>query len=169
MTEQTCSRCGKTLFQPIQERANYVVHEDFVEEEDKEVHYAMKHTRDTVHAVAKVQYETEKGDGPTRDFDELASEMAKPGADEKRAITVDTERKEFDDGTFVETARQKEVPFSIPLEEFEEEESDTPERIKDDDVALVRTTTEKRPVQKTGLVCRDCTKDDDEIIWGPDA
>jgi hypothetical protein len=169
MTDHTCSRCGKTLFQPVEENANYVVHDDFVEEEDQEVHYAHKHTRDTEHAVAKVQLEQYRGSDEPQDFDSLASEMAHPEADEKRAITVGTERKEFDDGTFVETARQKEVPFSIPLEEFETEETDTPEAVKEDDVALVETKVEKRPVQKTGLVCRDCTKDSDEIIWGPDA
>lgn len=162
MTEQTCSRCGKTILDPITSNANYVVHDDFVEEEDKEVHYALKHNIDTIHATAIAQRETE------RDFDALAAEMAHPEADEKRVVTVGTERQENEDGTFVETAKKKEIEFSVPEDWYDEEEADTPERIKDDDVALVKTTTEKRPVQKTAIVCRNCTKDDDEIIWGAD-
>lgn len=162
MSDRTCSRCGTSISDPVTANANYVVHDDFVEEEAKEVHYALRHTPQTKQKVQKVADET------GRDFDAVAAEMAHPDAPAERDVTVGTERKEHDDGTFVETAKMKTMDFSIPLDEFDREEVDTPEEIKRDDTALVTTNVEQRPVQKTGLICRNCVKDDDQIIWGPD-
>lgn len=162
MTDKNCSRCGKTLVEPITENANYVIHDDFVEEEDTEVYYAYNHTPETIHAVAVAERDIK------RNFDAIAAEMAHPNADKKRTVTVGTERIENDDGTFIETAKKKEIGFSIPVNKFDKQEVDTPEMVKTDDVAFVETKIEKRPVQKTGLVCRNDVKADDEILWGPD-
>lgn len=160
---KTCSRCGDELPEPIQQYANYVVHDDFSEEEPVEVHYALKHTEQTKKKAQKVADETGRG------FHAVAAEIARPNAEDKRVVTVGTERREHEDGSFTETAKKKEIDFSIPEEKFDREEVGTPDKIKDENVAFVKTEVEERPVQKTGLVCRSCwKKDDDEIIWGPD-
>lgn len=163
MTENTCSRCGGSISRPLHAHSNYVTHADFIESEDTEVHYALKHTPATRKKVKQLVEETE------RDFNALAAEVAHPNADATRVITVGTERKENPDGTFVETAKKKEIEFSIPQEKFEKVEVETPQESHRDDVALITTEIEQRDVQKTGLVCPDCVKDDDAIIWGESA
>lgn len=40
---------------------------------------------------------------------------------------------------------------------------------QDNAIAHVRTVVEERERQKTGLVCLDCTDENDTIAWGPDA
>lgn len=161
---KSCSRCGKELLRPITENANYVVNDDFAEEEPVEVYYALVHTDETEARVAELEEKT------GRDFHALAAEMAHPDADDKRAVVVGTERDENEDGTFVETAKQERVEFSIPVEDFDREEVNSPDAINREDVAFVQAVEEQREVQKTGLVCRSCwKKGDDDIIWGADA
>lgn len=160
----TCSRCDHELEEPLPENADYVIHTDFEEEEEVEVHYALQHTPTTTDAVQHIAEETGRG------FHELAAAMARPNAPDTKVMTVGLHREENDDGSFVETAQKKEFDFSIPEPEFEKVKVDTPERIKDKNVAYVKTVREQRPVQKTGLVCCDCCKpNEDDIIWGPDS
>lgn len=165
MTHRYCIRCDCELQQPVEKFANYVVSEDFVVEEDREVAYAMVHTAKTQKKLEKLSKEI-----PDRDPQALAAEAARPGAPEKIEVPAGKEIVKNPDGSQVETAITKEIDFSIPEDEFEHVEVPTPDVVRDhDEVAHTYTTVEKRPVQKTGLVCRDCLDfDRDEVIWGPD-
>lgn len=160
MTE--CFRCGTSIAQPVTSNADYVIGEDTVETEEREAFYAMKHTDET---WARLEEVAEKF--PNRDKQALAAEMAHPDADDTREADRGHERVENDDGSFVQTAVTEEVSFSVPVDDFDHVEVDTPNVVQDDpDVAFTYTVYEEREVTKTGLVCPDCTRDDDEIIWG---
>jgi len=163
MTDRTCARCDEPLHRPITEHANYVRADDFVDVEPVEAHFAMVHTDTTRKKVDSIAEKI-----PDRNWHSLAAEAAHPDAPEAIDVVADTERVEQEDGSVVETAIKETIDFSIPEDEFEHVRVDSPSVIGDDDVALVYTTHVEEDVQKTGLVCRDCTDSEDTIIWGPD-
>lgn len=148
----------------VQNNLNYVRSDDFAEPEPVEVFYGMVHTDETLAELDRIDNIIEE-----RGRQALAAEAARPDADEYIEYTTGTERQELDDGTVVETAKKEKVKFSIPVEKFRHIEVDTPNVVQErDDVAITYTNVEERDVQKTGLVCPDCLKDDDVLIWGPD-
>jgi hypothetical protein len=158
-----CSRCESAADRPIEQNMNYVRASDFAEEQAVEVYYAMMHTDETLAELDRIDDKIEE-----RDRQALAAETAHPDADDEIEYVVGTERVENDDGSFVETAEKEKVAFSIPTEDFRHIEVETPDVVRDDEmVALTYTNTERRRVDKTGLVCPGCVKEDDEIIWGP--
>jgi len=163
MTENTCSRCGSSIKKPVEKFANYCTHEDFTETEPVEVNYALRHTDETLKELDRVAAAI-----PERDRQALAAEMAHPDAPEEVEVGdgVKTIKSE---GGETETHTTRTEKFSIPVEKYEQVEVTDPNaEIQKDEVAIVLRAVEDRDVQKTGLVCSDCTKDDDEIIWGPD-
>lgn len=162
--ERTCSRCDHTIDRPIQKNANYAIHTDFAEPEQREVHYAMVHTEETMAELDRVDKAL-----PERSRESLSAEQASPHAPEKVEVSTGTEVIERDDGGTVETAKSDEITFSVPMGKYDHVEVADPEIVKEsEEVARVYTQYEEREVQKTGLVCPDCVKDDDQILWGPD-
>jgi len=162
---QTCSRCGESAERPIESSMNYVKSSDFAEEEPVEVHYAMVHTDETWAEVERLDKIIEE-----KDKQQLAAEASREGAPPSIEYVTGTKRVENDDGSIIETAEKERVEFSIPEEDFDHVEVDTPDVVKEnDDIASTYTEIEERSVDKTGLVCPGCTKDDDDLIWGPDA
>lgn len=163
--DQYCSRCGcGPLPRPHHTNVNYVIHSEFVEEEEVETTLAYKHTPETKKKLDRLHEKM-----PERDRNALGAEMAHPNAPEKVKIPKGTKKVENKGGGWTETTEFEEEDFSIPVEEFEVVRVDNPDIIEeDDDIALVWSQPVKQPVQKTGLVCRDCTTEEDEIIWGPD-
>lgn len=160
-----CSRCEDAADRPIEQNMNYVRASDFSEEQPVEVYYAMMHTEETLAELDRIDDKIEE-----RDRQALSAEAAHPDADDEIEYVIGTERVENDDGGFVETAEKEMVKFSIPTEDFRHVEVESPDVVQDDDmVALTYTNMEQRQVDKTGLVCPGCVKDDDEIIWGPDS
>lgn len=160
-----CSRCSDDLEPPVEAAANYVTANDFVEPEPVEVVYGLRHTDETKQHLHELAAEF-----PNRDRQALAAEMAHPNAPATREVAQGTKVVENDDGSTVETADTKEVDFSIPVEQFEKVEVDDPHiPTYNDNFALTLTEVEEREVQKTGLVCPDCTRPGDDIMWGPDA
>lgn len=157
-----CMRCGGEFGQPIETVANYIRGEDTKEEEPQEVVYGMMHTEETLEELDRLD-----GELVDRDRQAISAESARPGAPLTIEIT-DEEQKRIDeeDGSFVETATAKEIDFSIPVDEFNHVEVESPNVVQHDDmIALTYSNVEEREVQKTGLVCLDCVRDDDEVIW----
>lgn len=162
--EPTCCDCDCDLSRPLNKNANYVRCDRYCETEPQEVLYAMVHTDETLARLDELDALLEH-----RHRDALNAEMAHPEASETIEVPDGTVKEEREGG-WVETAATKEVPFSIPTEEFTHVEVDDPELVKKrDDVALVYKKVEEREVPKTALLCEHCTCDGDEIIWGPDA
>lgn len=160
MNPVTCIDCGIDLRRPVEKFANYVRSPRHEETEEVEVVYAMVHTEETLARLDVVDDLV-----PEKDRQALAAEMAAFDADDVL---------EINDGSEVvgntETAKTREVDFSIPVDLFVHVEVETPNVVNhDDDVAYTYVVREDRPVQKTGLVCRDCYDSaHDEVIWGPD-
>lgn len=162
MSTCNCSRCDCELDRPHAECCNYVRSEDFVEQEPTEEYYALKHTPETRERVQEV------ADRTGRDFHSLAAEMARPHAQETIRVSNGQKTEERNTGVIIQTHDHEEIEFSIPMGEFEHEQVKSPAASERDEVAYVRTVETDRTVAKTGLVCPECTTEDDEILWGAD-
>lgn len=158
MTQQNCSRCGEFLARPLPENAYYVTHSDFAEREPTTVFVGIKLTpklKQHVDALDRIL---------DLSRDEIAATITHPDAPDRIEYTWG--RTEADDGTV--TANILETTFR--MDAFEEVEVDSPQVVHgDNDIVRVEERTEHREVQKTGVVCPDCRKTDDEVHWGPDA
>jgi ssDNA-binding Zn-finger/Zn-ribbon topoisomerase 1 len=165
MTMQTCSDCGTELSRPHPENANYVRHENFSEQEPREVHYAVYLTEE---AGDHLDMLDDEFDDVSREA--LAAGMAHPDADETRKSSQGVETLTTEEGTEIETEVYDDVEFSFPTEDLDHVRVESPNVVQDDeDVALTYTNVEKQEVMKTALVCPDCTPADAEIMWGVDA
>lgn len=162
MIEQNCSRCESTIERPHEENGNYVIADDFIESVEREVIYGLVHTDETMQRVRDVAEKL-----PERNPDTLAAEMAREGAPETVMVPDGTETVETADGGTIETATRKEVQFNIPQDEFDHVKLSGPAEARDNsDIALTFQEREEQDVQKSAVVCEDCTEDTDEIIWG---
>ena len=155
---QTCSRCETELARPLPENAYYVTHTDFTSVEPTPVYIGIKLTprvKQNVRALNRLLNISRE---------EIAVNITHPDAPETIEYTYG--RTESEDGTI--TANIKEAPFSVDT--FEEVEVESPQAVHDDpDIVRVEQRIEEREVQKTGVVCPDCVKpDEDDIHWGPD-
>ena len=149
----SCSRCEEQLTKPIRQNANYVIASDFAEPTEVETVYGLFHTEETRSELDRLCSEF-----PERDRQTLAAEMANPDAEEFRTVRTDGDEE------------PREVEFSVPTEKFDWKEIDSANEVQvNDDCALSYHTVEERDVQKTGLVCPECAKDSDEVIWGVDS
>lgn len=159
---QTCSRCSAAINKPIQRNSNYVIHTEFAEEQEMEVTYGMFHTDKTRAELDRLDYEL-----TDRDRQAIAAEMAHPDADEYIEIPDGQETIQREGGE-VTTAKTKKIKFSVPVEDFDHREVESPNEVQtNDELALTYTRMEPREVQKTAVVCPDCTNPhEDEIIWG---
>lgn len=158
-----CSRCDHDISEPTQQNANYTSSVEFGGPEPQEVFYGMYHTKET---KARLNELDEKM--PDRDRQAISAEIAHPEANNTVEITYGTKTVEREGGE-VETAEREKVDFSIDTKKFDHHRIESPEEIHDDDdAAFAYSLMEDVEVEKTGLVCSDCTKDGDEIIWGPD-
>jgi hypothetical protein len=122
----------------------------------------MRHTEKTRERLEGVASKLDK------DKQTVAAEMAHPGAPEEIEVSNGTKIKE-NDGGITETADTETIKYSIPENMFDHVPVETPEVVKqDENIVFSYTVEEEKEVEKTGLVCPDCTKEDDEIIWGVD-
>lgn len=158
-----CSRCDTELHQPVEAHANYVLAEDFIEEESYTLHVGFALTdlgRDRLDDLDALLED--------RTRDDIAAALAAPDAPNTIEVPDGTEIIE-EEGGETETAATTEVGF-FARGMFEEVAVDSPEVVKEDN-AVVRVETHEATTQrqKTGLVCPSCTDADDDIIWGPDA
>jgi hypothetical protein len=161
---QTCSNCGTTLDRPHPENANYVRHEDFTEEEDREVYYAVYLTEEAAERLDELDEEF-----PDRSREALAAEMARPDAPSSVKSAQGTETVVTEEGSEIETEIYEEVDFSFPVSEMRHVRVESPNVVQDEEeVALTYSNVEKKEMTKTALLCPPCTPDDAEIIWGVD-
>lgn len=159
---KTCNRCGDDIEEPAPKNADYVIANDICEKETQETFYGMKHTNETWKLLEKASLEFDE-----KDKQALSAEMANPKADNLREVNDGNKIIEHEDGTTVETAKSKEVEFSIPVEKFEHIEVESPNVVQNDEnISYTYSVIEKREVTKTGLICPNCTKNTDEVIWG---
>lgn len=143
-----CLRCGTELNNPTT-TANYVISEDFVVEEDVEVLVALKHNDNTRQVREEIKAEW--------NIDDRVANRA--------IMQNDRDILEAED----ESGNLKFSHF-IHETDFDEIEVDAPIQYEDDpEILKTVRRIEPRPVQKTGLVCRDCfDAERDEVIWGAD-
>lgn len=162
--DRYCFRCDDKLNRPHAEYANYIQGTDTTSVEKREGVYAMYHTKETKKELNKLCEKL-----PERDRQALAAEMAHPEAPDTIETTNGTEIVENEGGA-TETAAMEEIRFSIDEKLFRHVHIDSPNVVQDDDeVAFTYSILQDTEVQKTGLVCRDCVRpNEDEIIWGAD-
>lgn len=120
-----CFRCGKEIDTPNVSNADYIMAEDTIVKEPREVFLALKHNPATLEKQSMIAELDEKGN-------------------HKYPVLV------------------------IADSEYDQEEVPNTEAAKTIGEALVKVVVEVREkdIQRTGVVCPDCYKDTDFVIWG---
>lgn len=153
---QTCSRCGDDLDRPLPAHAAYVRGDDMIVEEPTERLHALVHTDAT--RQIRGQLVDEHGLNATQ----ANRIMARQDPAYLRATAVTRN----DAGDVVDET----VVFDhtgLSDSDFDRREVDAPVTPESDpEVVRTDSVTEPVEVQKTGLVCNDCTKESDDVIWG---
>lgn len=156
MSGNTCSRCGRDIERPIPENGNYVSGDDFVEDVPTPVLIGKKHTPESksrLNSLDKVL------DVPRGQIESSFSHEDAPAE-----VEYEWGKTRSRDGT--EIPKTYTHPFRCVT--FEDVEiPDIAAAHEDPDIVRVEKHIEGRPVQKTGVVCIGCTKNGDEVIWGP--
>lgn len=160
-----CFRCDDELNRPHPEHANYIQGTDTVDVEKQESYFGMQHTPETKKELDRLCEEM-----PERNRQAIAAEMAHPNAPAEVEVANEIEEKVDEDGASTETAKKKNVRFSVNEKKFQHVRVESPNDVQDDpELALTYSLMENKEVQKTGLVCRNCVRPKkDEIIWGAD-
>lgn len=120
-----CFRCGKEIDTPSSSNADYVIANDTVVREPREVFFALKHNQATLDKQAKID---ERNPDGSPKYPDLVIED-----DEYDAVEIPN----------VETSK-----------------------IIGEDLAKVVVEERDVDVQKTGIICPDCFKPTDFVIWG---
>lgn len=146
MTNQPrCSRCGEFIPRPITENAYYVKHKDFAEVEEVPYFVGQAHTQSSSNKCNAL------ANSLGIDFEEASALAASPMS-----------------GEAVENADKK---INIPSNSiFEEVRVPGPAVVKEENnIVRVEERVEEQEVIKTGLVCTDDHKpDEDTVLWGPE-
>lgn len=160
----TCFRCNDDIPRPVQEHANYVHATDTVESEQREVVYGLQHSELSLRRLDFLDRQLD------RDRAAISAEISMPNAPDRVTVSKGSKIVQNPDGSQVETADEREIGFSVPQDQFTEVPLDSPEEVHGrEDLARAFGRVEEVEVQKTGLVCPDCSKDTDNVIWGPAA
>lgn len=131
-----CYRCNKKIDTPSNSNADYVIADDTVVREPRETLIALKHNQATL---------------------------------DKRAKMVETESI-IDSETHEEIGRKLKYP-NLKIEESEYDEvavSSVKEANQTigEDLVKVKAETREKDIQKTGIICPDCYRGTDFVIWG---
>lgn len=120
-----CFRCGKDIDTPNNSNADYIIAEDTIVKEPREVFLALKHNPATRGKESKIAELDEEGD-------------------------------------------QRYPDLVIADSEYDQEEIPNTEAAKTIGVDLVKVVVgvREKDIQKTGVICPDCYKDTDFVIWG---
>lgn len=180
-----CFRCGKKINAPDSSNADYVVAEDTVVKEPREVLIALKHNQATLAKEAKMKetvivkepkkvlYALQEND-TTRDMKAMGLEVSD---DDYTQIEIE----EFEDKNklpdvvkvIIKTeARDTEKPrypdLTIDDSEYDAEEVPNVEAARDFGEDLVKVIAEirEKDIQKTGVICPQCHRPTDFVIWG---
>jgi hypothetical protein len=135
---QNCYRCGEFLAEPVERNANYVRGDDTVETVEQEVLVERRHT-DYSRAIRE----------------RLQEEHGLNAAQANRVMARNDE-----------TYLRRGMAHDVTDEAFERVETNDPSAPEvDPEVVRVDSETVEREQQRTGLVCPDCVRDADEVIW----
>ena len=134
MMKIPCFRCQKGIDTPNNLTADYVIAEDMIVKEPREVLIALKHNQSTLAKQAQMS--------------EVETYLAEDG--------------------ITELTRPKYPDLVIADNEYDEVEIPDVEASKSigKDFVKVLVSIREKDIQKTGIVCPDCYKDTDFIIWG---
>lgn len=152
---RVCFRCGGEIQEPVEEYAAYVVGDDTVSTEMKEVTEAVVHTRATKDAISALQ---------TNHYLNTAIETL------ENAVVSGTDLINYLGTPPQDTAndaatRESNAKSAAPnLSDFDRVEVSDVSEAPSDTVKVEQVVREKT-VQKTGLVHTDCQKDSDSVIW----
>lgn len=146
-----CTRCGSDEFdEPIENNANYVQGEDMVESEARTVLYALTHTELTRTIRDRLVDHWS--------INVTQANMAMATKDETYLKKTET----AEDGT-------EQVVFDhteLKDDAFERVQVDSPVS-PEEDAEIIKTVSEPVQVdtQKSGIVCPECVKESDLVIW----
>ena len=126
-----CFRCNKKIDTPDASNADYIMAQDTIVREPREVLAALKHNQATLAKVDEIKLEeTTKGNpSPTEDL--IRSKFRDNEYDAMEVPDVATAQRQFGE-----------------------------------DLVKVIAKVEEKDIQKTGIICPDCYKDTDFVIWG---
>lgn len=129
-----CLRCPKEIVHPDSSNADYIIAQDTVAREPREILFALKHNQATLAKTAKMK---------------------------------ETETYLADDGV-TKLTRLKYPDLKIADSEYARVEVPYMEAAKGigEDLVKVIARVEERDIQKTGIICPDCYKPTDFVIWG---
>lgn len=151
MTQKNCSRCDDELPEPRTDNATYVEAADTMTKET-EVHVALVHTDETRQIRDKIVSK--------RNLTVTQANIAMGRLDD--AYLRHTEI--TDEANAESTVVYDHTDLS--LDDFDEREIDENTRPEDDPEAVkTEGRTINREVPHRLLICPDCTKDNDTIIW----
>lgn len=130
-----CVRCGKAIPHPNPANADYIIAEDTVVREPREVLIALKHNQATLEKLSRIR--------------EVETYLAEDGV--------------------TELTRPKYSDLTIDDSEYDQVEVlsliEAAKAIGEDLVKVVAEVRDK-DIQKTGIICPDCYKPTDMVIWG---
>lgn len=127
-----CLRCGKEIDTPDNSKADYIVAEDTVVKEPREVLIALTHNAATLAKRAKI----------------IADSTITLDSGEKVEPSEDFIRNQFEEDEFDQTEIPR-VEAAGPL-----------------GAVKVITKVKQKDIQKTGIICPECYRDTDFVIWG---
>ncbi len=129
-----CFRCGKEIDTPDASNADYVITEDTVSREPREVLIALKHNQATLAKEARM------AETKTYLAEDGVSELTRPKY--PGLVIADSEYAQIE----------------IPNIEAS--------RSIGEDLVKVIAEVKEKDIQKTGIICPNCYKDTDFVIWG---
>ncbi len=121
-----CFRCGKEIDTPDSSKADYIMAEDTIAREPREVLIALKQNQVTLAKEAKIR------------------EVDPDGSPKYPDLVIDDNEYDAVEIPSLEVGRQS----------FGE------------DLAKVVVEVREKDIQKTGIICPDCHRDTDFVIWG---
>lgn len=134
-----CHRCGEEIDSPNETNADYVIASDTIVREPTEVFIALKHNQATLQKASDIIAQWRKDTAKIREL--LPDERPTP-----EFIVSQFQDNEFD---------AAEVPSVFAAhEQFGE------------DLFKVTVEVREKDIQKTGIVCPDCYRPNDFVIWG---
>ena len=132
-----CFRCGKGINSPDDTNANYIMAKDTIVKEERDVFITLKHNKQTLKKQAERKALDKK----------LASKRLKDK--ERLVLLARLAKTEIMDTDYT---RVKHTDPDIAN--------------KEKGLFKVLVDKEKQSIQKTGIICPDCYKKTDFIIWG---
>lgn len=150
-----CFRCGKEIDTPDDKNADYIMAEDTIKKEPREVFVALKHNQTTLTKVADVikqwrikqqQIIEEAQLAPDILPEDKPSDLSPDAKPTKDFIYNQLQDSEYDAVEVINVAAAQ--------------------RQFGEDLVKVIAEVRQKDIQKTGVICPECYKLTDTVIWG---